>query len=208
MSSAKRFGHRGWLSRFVLLAFVSLAAVSTPACAAAVGGEIRGTVIAVPPKYLAGSVVYVADLATTRSPVSFDMDQRGLQFMPQVLVITKGDAVRFLNHDHVAHNVFSPDHETFDLGNFDYGQTRSYTFSESTGVYTILCSIHPDMLAYVFVGSNPFAAQLDASGHYSIAGVPAGKRTVKIWNPHLKAPKQSITVSAGKTTVVDFTLRH
>lgn len=169
---------------------------------------IQGTVGATPAKYLSDTIVYVKTAKGPFPARTVDMDQKGMEFIPHLLLITKGDTVRFLNHDSVAHNVFSPDHGTYDLGTFSRGQTRSHAFSDSTGVYTQLCSLHPEMVAYIFVGQNPYASLVDASGRYSIRGVPAGKYTLAVWNPHLKAPEQSVTVMAGHMASVGFSLHR
>ena len=182
------------------------------ACAATAEGSsgkmpgVQGTVTATPSKYLSDTVVYLKDVPGHYAPATLDMDQVDMKFVPHVLLITKGDTVRFLNHDNVAHNVFSPDYETYDLGTFSRGQTRSYTFDDTVGVYTQLCSLHPEMLAYIFVGQNPYASLVDAQGRYSIFDVPPGTYRLAIWNPKLKAPEQSITVTPGKTAVADFSL--
>src|SRR5712692_1721541 len=99
--------------------------------------------------------------------------------------------------DGVDHNVYSPDNEGYNLGMFPKGQTRDQVFKKQ-GVYSQLCSVHPEMLAYVFVGQNPYAAVVGKKGQYKIEGVPPGQYTVAVWNSHLKAPPLSLTVTAGK----------
>ena len=181
--------------------------VSVRSLAAAATG-VSGTVQATPAKDLTDTIVYLETVPGHYAAKTFDMDQRGMKFEPHILLITKGDTVRFLNHDSVAHNVFSPDHETYDLGTFAEGQTRSHTFDQATGVYTQLCSLHPEMLAYIFVGQNPYAAVVDASGHYAIPDVPPGTYTLAVWNPELKAATQQVTVSGGASATADFSLHR
>jgi len=173
----------------------------------AAGGEIRGSVTATPQKYLTETVVYLVEVPGAHPARTFKMDQRGLAFVPHVLAIAKGDTVEFLNHDSVAHNVFSPDEGGYDLGTFSAGETRSHTF-DTTGTYTQLCSLHPEMAAYVFVGQNRYAAVVDADGSFVIADVPPGTWKIAVWNPTLKAPEQSVSVTAGGTTTIDFSLRR
>ncbi len=164
--------------------------------AAQTGGTITGKVEAAPPKYLPDTVVYLKSVPGTFTSKTHNEDQKGMKFVPHVLAITKGDTVDFLNHDNVAHNVYSPDNEGFNLGTFKENEKRSYKF-DSTGSYTLLCSIHPEMLGYVFVGQNPYAAAVDAKGNYTIKDVPPGTYQLAVWNPQLKAPEKSVTVTAG-----------
>lgn len=169
-------------------------------------GGINGNVSATPEKYLAETVVYLQHVPGKYPPRTVEMDQRGLKFIPHILRITVGDTVKFLNHDHVQHNVFSPEGR-YNLGVWGYGQTRSHVF-DKTGVFTQLCSLHPNMLAYIFVGQNPYSAEVDASGNYRITDVAPGTYKILIWNSHLKAPPQNITIVANKNVTANFTLRR
>jgi plastocyanin len=197
--------HFGTVAREVALASVFLTLAGGAALAA--GGTISGGVGAMPAKYLDETVVYVKEVPGTYPPKTASLDQEGMKFFPHVLAITAGDTVDFLNHDTVAHNVFSPDNEGYNLGTFKPGEKRTYTF-KTTGVYTQLCSIHPEMLGFIFVNQNPYAAVVDHEGRYTIKDVPAGEYTIAVWNSHLKAPEKKVTVTGGKTTEVSFSLHR
>jgi plastocyanin len=184
---------------------LALASAAAPALAA--GGTVTGKVEATPPKYLEDTVVYLKEVPGTFPKRTEAMDQKGLKFVPRILTVTKGDTVNFLNHDGVAHNVYSPDGEGYNLGTFKPGETRSYTF-EKAGAYTQLCSIHPEMLGFIFVGQNPYAAAVDAKGHYVLKDVPPGTYQLEAWNAKLKAPAKSVTVAAGQTVTADVALKR
>ncbi len=192
-------------SRLVLLGASLLAAMPTAAFAA--GGTVSGKVEATPAKYLEETVVFLKEVPGTYKARTLNMDQKGMKFIPLVLTITKGDTVAFLNHDAVAHNVDSPDHETYNLGSFKPGESRKYTF-KATGTYTQLCSIHPEMLGFIFVGQNPYAATVDKGGRFTIKNVPPGTYRLEVWNSKLKAPGQSVTVVGGKTVEASFSLHR
>lgn len=178
-----------------------------PAAAHAAGGTIAGKVDVTPAKYLAETVVYLEEVPGAPPKAKTSMDQTGMVFTPHVLAITAGDTVDFLNHDKVDHNVFSPDNEGYNLGTFKSGETRSQTFAKP-GVYSQLCSIHPEMLAYIWVGQNPYHAVVDAKGAYEIKDVPAGSWKLAVWNSKLKAPSQAVTVTDGKTATANFSLKR
>lgn len=177
------------------------------AAAHASGGTIEGKVEATPAKYLADTVVYLKNVPGTYPPRALAMDQKGMKFLPRILTATQGDSVKFLNHDSVTHNVYSADNEGFNLGSFKQNEERSQKF-EQAGAYTLLCSIHPEMLGYVIVGQNPFAAVVDATGHYSIKNVPPGKYQLEVWNPQLKAAAKPVTVTDGGTTQENLALKR
>jgi plastocyanin len=183
---------------------IAIVCAAAPRLAAAAGGTITGTVQATPPKYLPETVVYLQNVPGTTAPKTAVIDQQNKVFVPHVLAIARGDTVQFQNHDHFDHNVYSPEGK-YNLGVWGFGQTRTHTFT-STGVFTQLCSLHPEMLAYVFVGQNRYAAVVDDKGHFTIQNVPPGRYTLAVWNSHLKASPQTVTVTAGQSQQVNLSL--
>ncbi len=187
-------------------------ATAALACAAALpalaeGGTISGKVDATPAKYLAETVVYLKSVPGAYEPRKVSMDQRGMKFIPHILTVTQGDTVTFLNNDGVPHNVYSPDGEGYNLGTFKQNQDASYTFRKQ-GVYSQLCSIHPEMLAYVFVGQNPYASPVGADGRYEIKGVPPGTYQLAVWNAKLKSPERTVAVTAGKRSEQNLSIQR
>jgi plastocyanin len=173
----------------------------------AAGGTVSGKVDATPAKYLEETVVYLKEVPGKHAPGTENMDQKGMKFIPHILTVTLGDSVDFLNHDSVAHNVYSPDNETYNLGSFKPEEKRSYTF-KTAGMYTQLCSIHPEMLGFIFVGQNPYSAVVDKEGSFTIKDVPAGSYTIAVWNSHLKAADKKVTVAEGQSAEVSFSLHR
>ncbi len=197
----------GKITAAVAVAAAVASIPSTPQLAAAAdsGGTIKGTVTAEPSKYLPDTVVFLKQVAGAYKARTVDMDQKGMKFIPRFLAVTSGDSVRFLNSDTVDHNVFSPDIDPYNLGMIKPGASSMHVFTK-TGGYTQLCSIHPEMIAYVWVGQNPFSAVVDAQGNYSIKNVPAGTYTLSAWNPKLKTSDKSVTVKAGETTEIKVSI--
>ena len=188
-----------------------LLVAGTLACAAlsvrAEGGTVTGKVEVTPAKYTAETVVYLKDAKGTEAPRTLAMDQKNMSFVPHVLAVARGDTVKFLNHDGVAHNVYSPDGDAYNLGTFKANEERTHTF-EQEGPYTQLCSIHPEMLGFIFVAPSRYAAVVDAKGRYELKDVPPGSYKLAVWNSHLKAPDRPVTVQAGKTTAADLALKR
>lgn len=135
------------------------------------------------------------------------MDQKNKEFNPRVLPILVGTTVDFINNDDFEHNVFSPDGEGYNLGNWGKGQKRSHVFS-TPGVYVQLCKVHPEMVSYIVVLKTPYFAQADQEGKFKISGVPAGTWKLKMWNEKLK-PKQldlavELKVEEGKDAEIEI----
>jgi plastocyanin len=193
----------------VVVAFclVCIATVITPAA----GGAIEGTVKVTGLTSSADAVVFVQQatgaFAAPAKPA--DIDQHGMKFTPHVLPVLVGTTVRFLNSDPTPHNVFSPDHEKYNLGTWPQGQTKDHPFAtcaKAPCVYVQLCRVHPEMEAYVVVLQNPFFAVTGADGHYKIDNVPPGSYSLSVWHAKGKALPKPVTVDASKPAVVDFAL--
>jgi plastocyanin len=196
------------------MAFGAALAVLTMISAARSGGagvSLSGSVKASGQSTNADAVVYVEQGAgaSTSPATSPTMDQRSMRFAPHVLPIVVGSTVKFLNSDPTQHNVFSPDHEKFNLGTWPQNETKSYAFSKCARFpcsYVLLCRIHPEMEAFVVILQNPFFAVTDAAGHYEIKNLPPGKYTIGVWHPKLKAPPKQTTLEAAGSGTLDFTL--
>jgi plastocyanin len=177
----------------LLLSAALLLGLST--AAAAEGGTITGKVDVTPVKYLEETVVYLKQAPAAAKPQTHAMDQQRMTFVPHVLVVAVGDTVKFLNHDNVVHNVYSQNEE------------RAYTFAKP-GAYSQLCSIHPEMLGFVYVAPSSHAAAVDKQGGFTLKNVPPGTYTLAVWNSHFKGAEKSVTVAAGKTVTENLTVKR
>ena len=150
----------------------------------AAAGTITGTVKV---KGDQPAVVYVETATGTfAAPKAHPrIDQKGMQFIPYLLPVLVGTTVDFANNDNVNHNVFSPDNEGFNLGTWGKGESKSNTFKK-VGTYTQLCSVHPEMEAFVVVLPNPYFAVPDKDGKFTIKDVPDGKYELKVFAKKLK----------------------
>jgi plastocyanin len=173
--------------------------VAALAGVASADGSISGTVEAKPSKFLPDTIVYVKEVSGTKLTAKvFELDQQGMEFKPHLLLAAIGDTVKFQNHDKVDHNVMSPDGH-YDLGVWGSGQAREHVFT-TAGVFGQVCKLHPEMLAYVFVGQNRFASTVDAKGGFQLTGLPSGTYELVVWNPKLKAAAQKVIVATGAAT--------
>jgi len=195
-----------------LAALIVIALCSSPTTVAVTaGGVIEGTVKATGLASNDDAVVYVTQIAgsfpTPAKPA--DIDQRSMQFTPHVLPIMAGTTVRFLNSDPTPHNVFSPDHEKYNLGTWPQGQVKDHVFgkcAKAPCVYVQLCRVHPEMEGYVVEFQNPFYAVSGKDGRYRIDNVPPGSYSLGVWHAKLKAAPKPVTVDGAKPAVVDFAL--
>lgn len=197
----------GSFALVVLLVLLFAGAGPMPA-AAAPTGIIKGKVTDLMGKYLNETVVHVVKAPGEFPQKAHVMKDLHHAFVPHVLAISFGDTVEYINREHVDHNVYSPDHETYNLGVWRYNQIRTYHFDKHVGAYRQKCWVHPSMKGWVYVNQNPYEAVVHDDGTYTIEGVPPGHYQLAVWNSHYVAKTVSIDVKAGKVTTADFNLER
>jgi plastocyanin len=130
------------------------------------------------------------------------MDQAGLTFGPELLLVRTGFPVEFRNSDDTLHNV-RVSHEEKRTSAFNVaiptGESYTYTF-ERDGFYRVGCDIHPAMAASVFAAASPFVALAGADGRFTFADVPTGAWTITIYADG-KRLHQDVEIGNGVTQV-------
>lgn len=181
-----------------------LAAALLMATSQALAGDIEGKLPDSVPKGQMVVFVAKADGNFKAPDKHMLLDQKKMTFIPNVLPILVGTTVDFHNGDPMNHNVFSPDGEGYNLGTWPTGESRSYTFKKQ-GVYTQLCSIHPEMEGFIVVLQNPYFAVSEKGKSFKIHDVPDGHYVIKVWGKKLKKPEKektfNVEVAHGKGTV-------
>ena len=179
-------------------------AAAPPAAAAAPAGAASGTLDGrVPPGRTAVVVLEPKDAQTFPPPADTPvMDQAGLTFGPELLLVRTGYPVEFRNSDDTLHNVRVSHEETrssaFNVA-IPTGESYTYTF-ERDGFYRVGCDIHPAMAASVFAASSPFTAVADADGRFTFADVPSGGWTVTVYTDGKQLHKD-VAIGGGATSV-------
>lgn len=131
------------------------------------------------------------------------MDQRQLQYSPNVLAIQAGTSVSFPNEDDVRHHVYSFSHpNAFELKLYHGEEGKSQRFMHP-GIVVLGCNIHDGMLGYLRVVDTPLFASSDVSGKMQLDGIPPGTYQMQIWHPDLgmQLIKKSITLKAGSFAI-------
>ena len=128
-----------------------------------------------------------------RFPWPMVMSQKNIMFAPHVLVVPLGASVSFPNLDRVRHHVYSlTGAKKFDLKLYGQDQTRSVVF-DKPGLVSIGCNIHDSMSAFIYVVDTPYAMVTDANGRVTIPNVPTGGATIRLWNPAIRAPGNTLS---------------
>jgi plastocyanin len=153
-------------------------------------------------------MVIVLEPSTSRSfppqtevPV---MDQVGLTFGPELLLVRTGQPAEFRNSDDTLHNVHVTHEETrepaFNVA-IPTGNAYTYTFNKD-GFYRVGCDIHPAMAASVFSASTPYATLAEPDGRFTFADVAPGSYMATLYGGGRKV-QRAVEVKGG---VVEITL--
>jgi plastocyanin len=135
------------------------------------------------------------------------MSQEDRQFMPFILPIQVGTTVQFPNNDPFRHQVYSfSAAKKFELPLYGRSDVAKVLFDKE-GVVTLGCNIHDTMLAYIYVVGTPYFSLAAADGKATVAQLPAGSYTVKVWHPGEKAGEsvtKELVLSANDTADVEL----
>ena len=130
------------------------------------------------------------------------MDQVGLTFGPELLLVRTGEPVEFRNNDDTLHNVNVKDEQTreqaFNVA-IPTGGAYEHTFKRD-GFYRVGCDIHPAMAASIFAASTPFTTLAAADGSFEFDDVPRGPWTVTVYTGGKRLQKD-VDVTGGTTAV-------
>ncbi|MBW8863035.1 MAG: hypothetical protein JF601_11830 [Acidobacteria bacterium] len=130
------------------------------------------------------------------------MDQVGLTFGPELLLVRTGEPVEFRNNDDTLHNVNVKDEQTreqaFNVA-IPTGSAYEHTFRRD-GFYRVGCDIHPAMAASIFAASTPFTTLAATDGSFEFDGVPPGPWTVTVYTGGKRLQKD-VQVTGGTTAV-------
>jgi plastocyanin len=148
-------------------------------------------------------VVYVEGPLPSE-PVNAVIEQKGRQFLPDLLVVPAGSTVSFPNRDLIFHNVFSLSKpKIFDLGNYPKDQTRDVVFSKP-GIVYVNCHLHPNMSAAIVVTPNKWSTIADGSGRFVLPNLPPGSYTVVAWHKAAGFFRRTVRVDENRAATVEF----
>jgi plastocyanin len=134
------------------------------------------------------------------------MEQKNRAFIPHVLAVQTGTAVRFPNLDDVQHHVysFSPA-KPFQLPLYKGSPPNPVVFDKA-GVVTLGCNIHDQMSAFIFVVDTPYFEKTAANGRAALRDLEPGRYAVHVWAPEMRGEPASrtVTVTDGERVDVSF----
>jgi plastocyanin len=144
--------------------------------------------------------------ATTprRDPVT--LDQRGCLYAPRVLAMQAGQTLQITNSDALLHNVhsLSTKGNAFNVSQPQAGMAYRAVLKNPDVIMRVKCDVHSWMTAYIAVEPHPYFAITGDHGAFTVAGVPAGRYTIRTWHERYGQLTQPVTVKAGQTTTIEL----
>jgi plastocyanin len=137
------------------------------------------------------------------------LDQVGCIYEPHVFGMMAGQDLLIKNSDATLHNIHSMPkvNKEFNFAMPKVVKEKTATFGKSEPApFYIKCDVHPWMKTWVLVSDHPYFAVTDASGNFSIDGIPPGTYEVVCWQEKFKKKSLTATVTIGDgETTQDFT---
>ena len=138
------------------------------------------------------------------------LDQKGCEYVPQIIAVQTGQKIEIKNSDPVLHNVHDlptvAGNKEQNMAQLPGGADLTFSFSKPEEFLKFKCDVHPWMFAWVSVFDHPYFAVSGKDGTFKIANVPAGKYTLKAAHRKAGVATQEIEVKDGEPTKVNFTL--
>jgi plastocyanin len=141
-------------------------------------------------------------------PVHAVMDQVNRAFEPDLLVLPVGSSVEFPNSDAVSHQIYSfSSAKRFQLPLYR-GKPYPPVRFEQSGVVTLGCNIHDEMVAYLVLTDAPYFGRTDAKGAWS-AELPRGRYQLSIWHPRARDNQSDLDreLTIGEGDRAELTVR-
>jgi len=158
-------------------------------------------------------VLYISDgwsgspTVATNVPV---FDQKNCMYTPHVLALDVTQKFQVVTSDATTHNIHpNPNPMT---GNIPWNQSQPPGAApvekswKAPEMIPVQCNIHPWMHGWHVVVKGPYATT-DASGNYTINGVPPGNYTVTAWQEEYGTQTQKVTVAAGASAAANFSFK-
>jgi plastocyanin len=159
------------------------------------------------------------------------LDQKDCVYVPHILICRPETQIRVKNSDPAEHNVHTYVGSTSGSTGFNVltptGSTQDPGpgYIEKVGPYPVKCDIHAWMSGTIWCLPHPYYAVTAVDGKFRLEGVPPGTYQIRCWHAGMQETPiagaggisgydygqdvevtQSVTVEAGGTAKVDFTL--
>jgi hypothetical protein len=126
-----------------------------------------------------------------------ELDQKGCQYTPHVVVVPTTGELDILNSDGILHNIHtqSTANPSINVAQPKFKKVLTQKFTKPE-IIKAACDAHGWMSGWIVVTDHPFVAVTDDKGNFAIKDVPPGKYTVEIWHETLGKQVKEVTIKA------------
>ena len=159
--------------------------------------------------HVANAVVRVAGVAWPANVAQPTINNVDCQFVPHVQIAPTRSQLEITSEDDTLHSTHSYD----DRNRTDFNIAMPFAGMNVTrplrrpGVVRVECDSHGWMRGWIVV-SNDLGAVSGFDGSFTIEGVPVGTHELSIWHERLVGQPQTLTVTVGQVTQVEFKLER
>jgi carboxypeptidase family protein len=144
----------------------------------------------------------------TAEPVA--LDQKGCEYIPQILGVQTDQKILVKNSDPVLHNIHDlptvAGNKEQNVAQMPGSSELTFSFAKPEMFLKFKCDVHPWMFAWVSVFDHPYFAVSGKDGSFKIANVKPGKYTLQAAHRKAGTATQEIEVKEGSPTKVELTL--
>jgi len=161
-------------------------------------GELADVVVSLQGPGLSGK-------STGASAPVVELDQKGCEYVPQILAVQTDQKITIKNSDPVLHNVHDlptvAGNKEQNMAQMPNGADLTFSFAKPEDFLKFKCDVHPWMFAWVSVFDHPYFAVSGKDGTFKIVNVPVGKYTLKATHRKAGTVTQEVEVKDGETKV-------
>lgn len=148
------------------------------------------------------------DFSPNLVPGEAQITQRSKTFLPNIIAITKGSTVYFLNEDEHFHNIHSLTPKArFNIGRRPPGNAYGQKINK-VGIVKLGCDIHPEMGAVILSLDTPYFTKIKPDQSFQISGLPDGRYEIRVYHPAFQQHTQQITIENGTVKTLNVNLKN
>lgn len=134
--------------------------------------------------------------------------QKDAKFIPNVLPVTPGTQVEFINLDRFFHNVFSVSPGAkFNIGRRPTNDVVYKTISKK-GDISLFCDIHSQMSAKIISLDTPYFTTANKNGVYLLDNLPKGTYRIEVFHPNFEKVDEQIELKENDSAEQSYTLSN
>lgn len=162
------------------------------------------------------AAAFLLDAPRVEAPAKIEelrIDQKDFTFVPRIVTVRAGQAVKFTNSDSANHNVrgasLLPKNE-FNVYTGTSGESiQRFVADPKHRPIRLGCDIHAWMTGWVYVFDHPYHAVTDINGRFELLGVPPGRHRVAIRQPDVGFTRDiEVVVTESEAAIVEIRFRE